>query len=647
MNSTWACLFAALALTAANNSGGSTPAEQTVGVPVTLGRGITQTVEQIVARDRLQSTEAPMFPDAPQSGIDAMIPGVPDLPQTVGTNFKAVAQSESGFIPPDTAGDVGPTQVLVHVNGRIKVFSKAGVVGALNVAAPSFWAPVAGVTYAPQVRYDRLSGRWYVIAVTTESENNTIVIAVSSGPTITNSASFTFYSFAVGAPSPQDLFYQCDGPSLGIDAQALYVGCNMFSNPFFHATGFVIRKSSVLGGGPLVVTGFAGIDYVGTYTPQGVDNDDPNWTEGYFVGPDFFQPNMLNMWRVSDPGGVPSLGERIHLATTTTSVMNQSVLGAGLPLFAADLRLFAASIHKNKLTGVTSLWTAHSIETDTTCTPADSGNSRRLGAKWYEIGDLTGTPRILQNGTLCTTTLGSATSNTQRGFLYPTVTETGQGHMALGATYASSTEFAGIASAGRVRTDPAGATRAPETVVLAGLGGYQILDTAGRNVWGLYSFTSVDPSDDQTVWTFQEYADTASTWSVRAVQLKAPPPPNLLGASNSVCVGATAIPVTIFGSDSCAAPTCSNGLCTAGGACPEFFDPGPDTGGPGYTNHLSASVNGGVTVNSTTLVIPADPSTQRALGVALSLNTTAATAGTKVVTITNPDGNSSPPDSSR
>lgn len=30
----------------------------------------------------------------------------------------------------------------------------------------------------------------------------------------------------------------------------------------------------------------------------------------------------------------------------------------------------------------------------------------------------------------------------------------------------------------------------------------------------------------------------------------------------------------------------------------EFFDPGADVGGPGFANRISASVSGGVTVNS-------------------------------------------------
>lgn len=640
-----------------------------VGVPVTLEAGIVETVDKIMERERLSPPEVwavprethhemdldeelkedpnappPMshWPPIPEMLSSSAVPGVPNLPQTVGTSFKGVGLSESGYIPPDTMGDVGPTQILMHVNGRIKVFSKAGALGGLNASEATFWAslsPTGGVS-DPQVRYDRLSGRWFVLAIDLASTNNKILLAVSSGPTITNQASFTFYQFSIGTPAPADASCFCDYPGFGIDANALYTGCNMFRCSF-HTSAFVIRKSSVLSGGPIVVTGFPNIGSSGSagpYAPRGVDNDDPNFASGYIIGTDPGFLNRINLRKVSNPGTTPTLGPTITLAVSDTNILNQSALGSTIDINTSDTRLYAASIHKNKITGVLSMWTAHVVETDTTCTPAGSGNNRRLGAKWYEIGNLSTTPTITQFGTLCTTATGSTTSNTERGFFYPTVVQTGQGHMALGASYASATEFVGIAAAGRLRTDPVAGTRAPETIVLAGSASYTNSD-GSRNRWGDYSHTDIDPTDDQTVWTFQEYADTPqNNWSVRAVQLKAPPPPTAATAGSPVCNGVAAAPVNITGIDSCVAPTCTNGLCTGGGPCPEFFDPGPDTGGPGYAKHLTASVTGGVTVNSANIVIPANPATQRVLSVALSLNTTASTPGPKTLTIINPDG---------
>jgi hypothetical protein len=660
--------------TGAEETGGGAldqaPPGEIAGAPVSLGPGVTQTVDQIMERERLaaRAPAAPLrethheleveldlkedpdapppmshWPPIPETRSTAAV-GSPDLPQTVGTSFRAVttvSPSESGYIPPDTMGDVGPTQILVHVNGRIKVFDRNGVVGALNASDSTFWAAVASGISDPQVRYDRISRRWFVLAIALQSINNKIVLAVSSGPSVSGSSSFTFYSFSIGTPAPADATCFCDFPGFGVDANALYVGCNMFSCAF-HTSAFVIRKSSVLSGGPMVVTGFSNIGSTGAagpYSPRGVDNDDPGATEGYIIGTDPAFLNRINIRRVSDPGGTPTLSPTITLGVSDTNLLNQKALGSTTDVNSSDSRLFVASIHKNKITGVSSLWTAHSVETDPTCTPAGSGSGRRLGARWYEIGNLTTSPSITQFGTLCTTAAGSSTNNSERGFLYPAVVETGQGHMALGASFASATEYVGVAAAGRLRTDPPGGTRAPETIVLNGGAPYTITDPSSRNRWGDYSFTDVDPNDDQTVWTFQEYADTSSnSWSIRVVQLKAAPPPSAATAEDVVCAGGASVPLILTGIDSCPAPSCANGLCSGGGACPEYFDPGPDTGGPGYLRHISAIVSGGVTVNGIGIVPPADPANERVLTVSLSLNTTSATAGTKSVTITNPDG---------
>src|SRR2546426_1039388 len=131
-----------------------------VGVPETLGMGITETVRAIMGRQRkaprrlgnpspadrgdqadlklLDDPKAPavaQWPPAPPG--EAPAGPSPGNPQTPGTSFLAVSLSpptfpESGSIPPDSMGDVGPSQILVGVNGRIKVFDKTGVVGALD-----------------------------------------------------------------------------------------------------------------------------------------------------------------------------------------------------------------------------------------------------------------------------------------------------------------------------------------------------------------------------------------------------------------------------------------------------------------------------------------------------------------------------------
>ena len=169
--STWAKLLGAAASAAAIVGNGSSFAEETIGVPVTVAARTTQTIDQIMERERLlppfllrapraieqeleinielkEDPNAPPplshWPPIPESFSGVLAPvEPPNLPQTVGTSFKAASYSEGGWFPPDSMGDVGPSQIVIHVNGRIKVFDKTGVLGALNADASTFWTPVS------------------------------------------------------------------------------------------------------------------------------------------------------------------------------------------------------------------------------------------------------------------------------------------------------------------------------------------------------------------------------------------------------------------------------------------------------------------------------------------------------------------------
>src|SRR5262249_33439181 len=148
----------------------------------------------------------------------------------------------------------------------------------------------------------------------------------------------------------------------------VYIGCNQYSTDGFYqySSAYVIRKSSVTGGGPMVVTGFSGIAAAGSggpFAPRGADNDDPTWAEGDFVGTTVSATGSLSIGEISDPGGTPALGPALSLPVSNTSLLDQQAMGSGIPISVGSLRLYAASIHKNKITGVTSLWTAHSVET--------------------------------------------------------------------------------------------------------------------------------------------------------------------------------------------------------------------------------------------------------------------------------------------
>lgn len=619
------------------------------GTPWRGTPGVTERVTDLMAREARQPRVRPLRvgreldgpknprrenPDAPSVSrwpqANAALAGVPSFgpmnPQTVSTSWTGVHASESGAVPPDAIGAVGPTQVMVLANGIFKVFDKAGTLGNLNVSDSTFFASVRG-SYGvsdPHIRYDRLSGRWFITEINVANNSNRVLMAVSSGSTITDSSSFTFFQFQHDAVTPAgDTGGFADYDTLGVDANALYIGVNEFTSgtgSFSGTTGYVVNKANLLAG-TLTVTAFrglaAGSSGAGPYTPQGVDNDDPSATEGYFIGVDNATFSTLMVRRIVTPGGTPSISGNISLTVPTTyyPIFGQVAQGTTKTLDAIDDRLFAAMIRKNTVTGVSSLWTAHNICVNSSGASSVSGD--RNAMRWYQINSLTSTPVLTQSGTLF-----DASASNPRGYWMGSVAANGQGHMALVASFAGAADYAGVAVSGRLAGDTLGATQAP-SVVVTGAGPY--VDWTGYGAssqpqrWGDYSQVVVDPTDNQTMWAFADYAygtSTTDAWGVRAVKLLAPPPATPTSASpSSVAAGVSSTSVTITG-------TSSSGS--------GFFDPGSDPAGPGFTNRLTASVSGGVTVNSVTFT--------NATTVTLNISTVGASGGAKNVTITNPDG---------
>ena len=175
-------------VTAVGGSGATRNSRLRVGQPRTGAAGIRRTTREIMQLPQAhQPTHAvpklgihPKLqpnPNAPAHASDksiaAAIATSPKL--AVGTSFTGATLAEEqlgagGFVPPDSMGAVGPTQFLVGVNGKIKVLSKTGTVGQLNTDLNTFFSsvmtpPPAGgdtETTDPRVRYDTLSGKWFV-----------------------------------------------------------------------------------------------------------------------------------------------------------------------------------------------------------------------------------------------------------------------------------------------------------------------------------------------------------------------------------------------------------------------------------------------------------------------------------------------------
>jgi hypothetical protein len=613
------------------------------GVPHTGARGVSETTAEIMARqafappaappvarpehegpDRRLLPQNPASPDAPRwaNGRPVYTPAPPrtDSPQTLGTAFTGATLAETNSFPPDTMGAVGPTQFVVFLNGRLRTFNKAtGVAdGVINASPDVFFQPVmtpptaTNFTSDPRIRYDRLTARWIMTIIDvpggTGALNNRCLIAVSdaaSAGVISAGTVWTFYFFQ--ASGGRFLDYD----TLGVDKNALYIGGNMFTlaGNFDNTDGYVVRKTSILSGGPIVTTTFANLldaGFNGPYTPMGVDNVDPAATQGYFIGADAAFFGELTLRRVSDPGGSPTISGNLDVTVSSTAypVSVPHLGNTGGNLDALDDRLFAAVLRNGRL------WTAHNIGMDAS---GNSSNSpSRDGIRWYELQNLSTTPALAQAGSI----FDSAAVD-PKWYWIPTVMVSGQGHAAFGFSRAGNANRADAATVGRLSGDAAGTTGTIVPYTASTFAYNPPGDTGNPRRWGDYSYVSLDPKDDMTMWTIQQFTDATNSYGVRAVQLVAPPPVTPATATpSSVPPGGSSINVTITG------PVVSGS---------GFYDPGPNLPVPALAfNHIAGAISGGVTVNSATYNSPTS--------VTLNISTVGAPVGAKNVTITNPDG---------
>lgn len=565
------------------------------------------------------------LPQNPLSPTVANVSSEPDgraaavlAPQTSGLSFNGATLNDTLAFPPDSMGAVGPTQFIVAVNGKLRSFNKTtGVAdGVLNLVIDNFFTPVRNGAFlsGPRIRYDRLSQRWFILDINTSTPNR-VVLGVSdaaSAGVITGSTVWSLYFFQHDLVAPAGNTNQTiDHPTMGIDANAIYVGVNNYNiATFSNCTGFVIRKSTVTGGGPIVVSAFRDlIGADGPYAPQGVDNFSAAATEGYFIGVARNTLGKLILRRISNPGGTPTMSGDIAITVPTTALpLNVPHAGNGFGsvgyLDGLDDRLMMAQMRNGHL------WTVHNVGVDNTGVSA-VGTASRTGSRWYELQGLdTATPTVIQSGTLFTPSAANTTD--QRNYWMASIMVSGQGHVAIGASSAGTNENINGVTAGRLSSDASGTLQAA-TLLTGSSTAYNPTEgiPPGPRRWGRYSYTSVDPTDDMTMWTIQQYCHATDLYATRVVQLLAPPPATPYSASPAtITPGLASVLVTVTG-------TSVNGS--------GFFDPGA-----GFTKHLAASLTGGVMVNSVTYVNPTQ--------IVLDLNTTGAAIGKSNISVTNPDG---------
>jgi hypothetical protein len=396
--------------------------------------------------------------------------------------------TSTSFIPPDTAGAVGPTRLMSTLNSNYVVQDRPDGKVVASVSMATFWASVgAAMPFDPRVLYDPYSGRWLVAAVSDPGLADSAVLYGISDST-DPAGGWHLYSVEV---DPTGATW-ADFPTLGFNQRTVAIGFNLFTS----GTGDWAGLSKVLVlDYPALKAGSAApttIAVPGSFTVQPAVTYSPTESTLYLVehgasgagtyyvfslagttltGGDVLT-NPLGPWTLPGSGDVlPQLG--------------------GYPVDSADARIGNA-VFRN----------GHVYYAQTVGLPVggEPGNPRRTAIQWVEL-DRNGA--FVQGGRIVDPS--ASRTNGGRWYAYPSLSVNAEDDVLVGFSIFRSSAFPAAGYAFRYGTDPPNAMRAP-VVLKSGQDTYYKTFGGGRNRWGDYSATQVDPLDDRSLWTIQEYA---------------------------------------------------------------------------------------------------------------------------------------------
>ena len=411
-------------------------------------------------------------------------------------------------IPPDTMGAAGPNHLMVMLNTQVRIQNKSGAEVSI-VTLDTFWTGggtgLSGDPFDPKLVYDSLSGRW-MATVDADSRSATSAVWFAISDTSDPTGTWDFYAFDADSTDT----YWADYPGFGVNSTWIAITNNMFTvvgNNFVDPKMWVIDKSTALSGGPLTVTVFdVGFDtaagYDGFTLKPALTFDAAETTlyivdnSGYGYGSGRF---LLRLSRITGTGPSP----------TWSAVPGSSIAGSGFFEVEAANRFDFSQIDADQLGTTTDvetndpralnavyrngrLWTTHSAGLPV-------GAVDRTAAFWYEINPAAMPTPIVQSGYVDN---GAGTH-----YFFPSITANANNAVVLGFSYSDSTQYVDAAFTGRESTDTPG-TMGAVTTCKAGEDSYVKDYGSGSVRWGDYSATVVDPADDLTFWTLQEYAET-------------------------------------------------------------------------------------------------------------------------------------------
>jgi hypothetical protein len=431
-------------------------------------------------------------------------------------NGSSNQQNTLEVTPPDSDGDVGPNDYVELVNTMIQIFNKSGVSILGPVNTNTLWSGFNGPWNGHDngdgiVLYDDNSDRWLIsqFAINcgtypyyTEFE----MIAISTSPDPTGS----YYRYAF------QFDYMPDYPKIGVWNDGYYLAVNRYNfnapsgTPFIGAAGCVMERNKMLVGDPSArmlyfKTETLGGSGLGAGTncwamlPSDCDGAYPaTGTPNYFVYIDG-NPDLI-LWALHADWTTPANSTFTYvtaLPVTAYTELGSVPQPSGSNISALDGlgdRLMFRNQYRN----------FGSYESFVTCHNVNVGGT--AGIRWYEYRKTGSSFSLYQQSTYApgdgkSRWMGSIAMNAN-------------GDMGLAYSVSSSTTYPSIYYTGRRASDALNQMTIAEGIIQTGA---NVMTDNSR--WGDYSTMNVDPSDNTTFWTTQEYVGTFGGWCPWATKI--------------------------------------------------------------------------------------------------------------------------------
>jgi hypothetical protein len=461
----------------------------------------------------------PNYSAAPDPALQASNSGNLDLPMVNPiVNFDGLKNSaNSGRVtPPDPNGDVGPNHYVQVVNCMLQMFTKTGTSVYGPVTTSTIWNGFSGNWNGHNdgdavILYDENADRWIISQFAIDCSGSPLteyeLVAVSTTPDPTGS----YYRYAF------QFDYMPDYPKLSVWQDGYYMAVNRFntnigSTPFIGAAGCVLNRTKMLIGDPSATMiyfktetlGGSGAgtgadcysmlssDCDGTWAPAGTPNYFAYINDNTFGGASELRIWALHVDWVTTSNSTFTYVTNIPVTTYTmlgtgTGVVSQQ--GTTNKLDGLGDRLMFRNQYRN----------FGSYESFVTCHNVNIG-SNVAGVRWYEYRKTGTTWSVYQQSTYNpgdgkSRWLGSIAMNVN-------------GDIGLAYTVSNSTMYPSIYFTGRKSADALNTMTIPEGIIQTGAA-----SITGATRWGDYAALNVDPSDNSTFWTTNEYVGTyGGTW---------------------------------------------------------------------------------------------------------------------------------------